>query len=112
MKIKWRIVSILVLAGLHTLVTYGLLLCSFPLVMDRFDSGELFSWMEKLPINAVNVLLAPYYFVIFSAVGLLPYSPVFYGAVWVGNSLLWGFTLDWLIRGLWGWIRGRSSPNP
>lgn len=112
MKIHWRIVSILVLAGLHTLVTYGLLLGSFPLVMDHFDSGEPFSWTEKLPIHATNVLLAPYYFVIFSAVGLLSYSPVFYGAVWVGNSLLWGFTLDWLIRGMRRWVRRRSSPNP
>lgn len=112
MKRKWRILTILLLAGLHTLISYALILGSFPLVMDHFDSGEPYSWAEKVPIHASHVLLAPYYFIIYSAARLLPYSPIFYGAVWVGNSLLWGIALDWIIRLVRGWIRKGPPPNP
>jgi amino acid transporter len=112
MKSKWRILTILLLAGLHTLVTYALVMVTFPVVMDHFDSGEPFSWDEKLPIHVSHVLLAPYYLIIYTAAGLLPYSPIIYGAVWVGNSLLWGFALEGIIRFTRRRVKGGPSPNP
>ncbi|MFO7944701.1 MAG: hypothetical protein R6U51_10430 [Anaerolineales bacterium] len=109
MKGKWRILTVIFLAGLHALVTYLLLLRSFPIVMGNFDSPEPYTLTEKLTVNAMLVLIFPYHQLLLSTIGLLPRSEVFHIVMLGVNSLLWGIGLDWFIRMIWGMVKSQPS---
>ena len=112
MKGKWRLLTILALAGFHALLTYLVFLRAFPLSMSLMDGDEALTWWENVIVETSVILIYPYYPFLLWTIGLLPRSLAFHIVMLVVNSLLWGIALDAVIRFFWRWFRPEPSPSP
>jgi hypothetical protein len=92
-KKKLLIVGYLTLA--HLIVTVGLLLFSFGASMDRFDSGRMPTFHERLAESGFTVFQLP-------LMPLLRFSPIRFPGLWgyipfLVNSLVWALVLSLII---------------
>jgi len=105
MKGKWRIASILGFAILHGVVAYLSFQGTLPIIFSRFDSLEPYTFQESMKMKITFLLLSPYYLILYVAPLIFPRSPFLHGVLIVGNSLLWGVFLDWVL----GKVRSRMA---
>lgn len=97
MKKKTKIILIVVITILHLALAISVMLASFEIVMDKFDTGAPLSTRERILVTASQVLLSPLFYPLGSGrIFLINLS--FLGAPLILlNSLAWAWAIVFLI---------------
>ena len=97
MKKKTKIILIVVIAILHLALAITVMLASFEIVMDKFDTGAPLSTREQIVVTASQVLLSPLFYPLGSGrIFLINLS--FLGPFLILlNSLAWAWAIVFLI---------------
>jgi hypothetical protein len=97
MKKKTKIILIVVISILHLALAITVMLASFEIVMDKFDTGAPLSTREQIVVTASQVLLSPLFYPLGSGrIFLINLS--FLGPFLILlNSLAWAWAIVFLI---------------
>ena len=97
MKKKTKIILIVVIAILHLALAISVMLASFEIVMDKFDTGAPLTNRERVLVTASQVLLSPLFYPLGSGrIFLINLS--FLGPFLILlNSLAWAWAIVFLI---------------
>jgi len=97
MKKKTKIILIVVIAILHLALAISVMLASFEIVMDKFDTGGPLSIRERILVTASQVLLSPFFYPLGSG-RLFLINLSFLGTPLILlNSLAWAWAIVFLI---------------
>jgi len=97
MKKKTKIILIVVISILHLALAITVMLASFEIVMDKFDTGAPLTNQERVVVTASQVLLSPFFYPLGSGRIFLINLSFLGPALILLNSLAWAWVIVFLI---------------